>query len=222
MLKSGVFDPFYAEQRSMMREKRARERDPWKAANFEEHWGEQLLKRLWDGRNDGAASGGAQEAPAAVELPVPAASLPTPTAAAPEEPEKERERERERDRERDRKRTHRKKESRPRPAAAIENDGHGNGDKAVTGVSAGVSDLVEEKEKWLACDQCDQWVIAAQDGITDLTPYDETLNPNPIRYLCPICRGEERERAAKRAGASLSFGCASVVMTVIQPGIAIF
>ena len=68
MLKSGAFDPFYADQRAMMRERKARERDPWKAANYEEHWGEQLLKRLWDSRKDAE---GAVDPAGAVDLPPP-------------------------------------------------------------------------------------------------------------------------------------------------------
>lgn len=75
MLKSGAFDPFYADQRAMMRERKARERDPWKAANYEEHWGEQLLKRLWDSRKDAE---GAVDPAGAVDLPPP----PPPPAAA--------------------------------------------------------------------------------------------------------------------------------------------
>ena len=47
-----------------------------------------------------------------------------------------------------------------------------------------------EDNPWIQCDKCSSWIIASNDGIHDLSIYDDS-NPNHLDYYCPSCRKKE-------------------------------
>lgn len=60
----------------------------------------------------------------------------------------------------------------------------------------------DEKGTWICCDSCNNWVKAEDDGITDISIYDDS-NPNHLEYNCPACR---KARRTARTTASRSTG----------------
>ena len=66
---------------------------------------------------------------------------------------------------------------------------------------------MEEKEKWLACDQCDQWVVAAQDGIegAELGAGGEDVAQNgivPLELAGGDAEGRQEQRPVVKMSAS--------------------
>jgi len=53
-------------------------------------------------------------------------------------------------------------------------------------------------EPWIQCDRCHAWVPTSQDGITDLSLYDDS-NPNHLDYFCPKCRDKTNQEESRVA-----------------------
>ena len=54
------------------------------------------------------------------------------------------------------------------------------------------------EEPWIQCDRCQAWVPTSQDGITDLSLYDDS-NPNHLDYFCPKCREKSSQEDSRGA-----------------------
>ncbi|MDP2438434.1 MAG: hypothetical protein Q8P67_22045, partial [archaeon] len=52
---------------------------------------------------------------------------------------------------------------------------------------------IDEKGIWICCDQCGSWVKAEDDGISDISVYDDS-NPNHLDYFCPPCRAKNAKK----------------------------
>jgi len=61
----------------------------------------------------------------------------------------------------------------------------GKGASSSSGSNSGSGN---SQSSWIACDECNRWVMSGCDGITDLSLYDDA-NPNHLDYRCPLCRG---------------------------------
>lgn len=54
------------------------------------------------------------------------------------------------------------------------------------------------EEPWIQCDRCHAWVPTSEDGITDLSVYDDS-NPNHLDYFCPKCREKSSQEDSRGA-----------------------
>lgn len=74
-----------------------------------------------------------------------------------------------------------------RKSASSKGGRSGYGKKS-KGKSSGSSQSQGAQSSWIACDQCNRWVMSGCEGIVDLSVYDDS-NPNHLDYHCSICRG---------------------------------
>jgi hypothetical protein len=72
---------------------------------------------------------------------------------------------------------------------------------------SGDNEEVEDDGKgtWICCDNCGKWLKAEDDGITDISIYDDK-NPNHLDYFCPKCRRNRDKRSGGGNASSRSRG----------------
>lgn len=58
----------------------------------------------------------------------------------------------------------------------------------------------DQKGLWICCDSCSEWVRAEDDGISDISVYDDS-NPKHLDYHCPECRNKGARRSKSKTPA---------------------